>query len=530
MAGPATLPPMSPPTRGSRDREAHRHPRRRLQRGVDPGPGARPHPGRVPAAHRRGPRRRRRQRRRHLPGRPRLPAARRPTCRSRSSAIRATSATAATRRPATAGRSSTTSTSSCCSTATGSTRRRCCPTIVAPLERGEADAVFGSRMMDAGRARAGRHAALQVRRQPDPHPFENAVAGHGPDASGTPATAPTRVDALRDDPVRAQLRRLRLRHRDHPAAHEAGKRIAEIPIPTYYGDEICYVNGIELRPRRHRATSPATAPHKMGFGTGELAFATDDYELKDGADTSRTASCSAWLGDAAAVAGARPRLLRRPARRAAARARATTSPASTSSQTTAWASGSTEFVEADLDQGIPRRGRRRLTTSIAGRRRARARARARRRARPRPAICWRPAASLIVSVPNFGHWYPRLRVAVGPVRLRPPRHPRPRPRALLHPAAASSASSTAHRLRGGSLSTAPGCRSRSSTRRPARRRPVGGPARLRRRRRPRSASRSGRSCSPTSSSTSCAPDRRLSPPRAATRPRGHQTSGTWPSG
>ncbi len=26
---------------------------------------------------------------------------------------------------------------------------------------------------------------------------------------------------------------------------DAGKRIVEIPIPTYYGDEICYVNGMK---------------------------------------------------------------------------------------------------------------------------------------------------------------------------------------------------------------------------------------------------------------------------------------------
>ena len=26
--------------------------------------------------------------------------------------------------------------------------------------------------------------------------------------------------------------------------HEAGLRIVERPIPTYYGDEICYVNGL----------------------------------------------------------------------------------------------------------------------------------------------------------------------------------------------------------------------------------------------------------------------------------------------
>src|SRR3546814_4880096 len=27
--------------------------------------------------------------------------------------------------------------------------------------------------------------------------------------------------------------------------HEAGRRIAEVPIPTYYGDEICYVAGVD---------------------------------------------------------------------------------------------------------------------------------------------------------------------------------------------------------------------------------------------------------------------------------------------
>src|SRR3546814_1921448 len=27
--------------------------------------------------------------------------------------------------------------------------------------------------------------------------------------------------------------------------HEAGRRIAEVPIPTYYGDEICYVDGVK---------------------------------------------------------------------------------------------------------------------------------------------------------------------------------------------------------------------------------------------------------------------------------------------
>ncbi len=46
----------------------------------------------------------------------------------------------------------------------------------------------------------------------------------------------------------------------------------------------------------------------------------------------------------------------------------------------------------------------------------------------------RPGGSVITSIPNFGHWYPRGRVADRPLRLRRPGHPRPRPPALLHEA------------------------------------------------------------------------------------------------
>ena len=45
-----------------------------------------------------------------------------------------------------------------------------------------------------------------------------------------------------------------------------------------------------------------------------------------------------------------------------------------------------------------------------------------------------PGGSFVASVPNFGHWYPRAAGRARPVRLRPAGHPRPRPRALLHPA------------------------------------------------------------------------------------------------
>ena len=49
--------------------------------------------------------------------------------------------------------------------------------------------------------------------------------------------------------------------------HQQGKRIVEVPIPTYYGDEICYVNGmryakdVSLDVVRFRM-------RQMGFGDG----------------------------------------------------------------------------------------------------------------------------------------------------------------------------------------------------------------------------------------------------------------------
>ena len=63
---------------------------------------------------------------------------------------------------------------------------------------------------------------------------------------------------------------------------EAGKRIVEVPIPTYYGDEICHVNGLGYARDVTRDVVRYRA-HKMGFGTGELAFDSDAYDGKEAA-------------------------------------------------------------------------------------------------------------------------------------------------------------------------------------------------------------------------------------------------------
>ena len=265
------------------------------------------------------------------------------------------------------------------------------PEMVAPLERGEADAVFGSRMMSPGDARQGGM------------PLYKYVGNRSSPASRTrwPAASLTEwhsgyraysVDALRELPFEQQLRRLRLRHPDHPAAaSRRGCSIAEIPIPTYYGDEICYVNGLGYAARRHEGGRALPRCTRWASAPGETAFADDHYELKHGDDTSHGRILDLRRPHAAR-ADPRPRLRRRLARRAAARSRATRSPASTSQKHEGVGDRLDRFVEADLDDGIPPEVGRRLRRR-ARRRRARARAPPRRAARATSAAGSRPAGA-----------------------------------------------------------------------------------------------------------------------------------------
>src|SRR5258708_32932340 len=61
----------------------------------------------------------------------------------------------------------------------------------------------------------------------------------------------------------------------------AGKRILEIPIPTYYGDEICYVNGM----RYAKDVIKDVLEYRLvakGFGTSEWVPRPQDYAFNDG--------------------------------------------------------------------------------------------------------------------------------------------------------------------------------------------------------------------------------------------------------
>ena len=158
------------------------------------------------------------------------------------------------------------------------------PEIVAPLERGEADAVFGSRMMTPGGARKGGMPIYKLIGNKVLSTIENRLAGADLSEwhSGYRAYS---VAALRDVPFRANADGYHFDTQIIIQFHEAGKRIVEIPIPTYYGDEISYVNGpryaIDIvkdvikyrgpqdgpRQRRHRVRHrPLRAEGRFGHG------------------------------------------------------------------------------------------------------------------------------------------------------------------------------------------------------------------------------------------------------------------------
>ena len=129
------------------------------------------------------------------------------------------------------------------------------PDMVAPLLADEADAVFGSRMMVEGGARRGGMPLYKYVGNRILTTVENAVAGvdltewH----SGYRAYS---VAALRATAVRAQQRRLRLRHADHPPADRVRAAHRRDPDPDLLRRRDLPRQRSEVREGHHRRGVP----------------------------------------------------------------------------------------------------------------------------------------------------------------------------------------------------------------------------------------------------------------------------------
>ncbi len=281
--------------------------------------------------------------------------------------------------------------------------------IVAPIAGGDADVVMGSRMLTRGAARAGGMPTYKYLGNRILTRFQNTISDmdlsewhSGYRAFSVAALA--RIPFERnsdwfdfDTEVLLQL-------------NDSGARIVEVPIPTYYGDEICYVDGIRYA-RSVVADVLRYRLQRVGFGDNTLAVADGAYELKPD-DGSSHAQLIGWMShrfpsrvlDLGCADGFVADVLRGRGH-------------DVTGVDLAPRPGVKErvdrFVEADLDHGLPPavvaaepfdvvlaadvlehvREPEELLRELRG--------------------VLAPGGRVLVSVPNFGHWYPRLRVLSG---------------------------------------------------------------------------------------------------------------------
>lgn len=284
------------------------------------------------------------------------------------------------------------------------------PELVAPLDRDECDAVLGSRMMEPGAARRGGMPLYKYVGNRILTAWENAMAGTSLTEwhSGYRAYS---VHALRDIDFGRNSDGFDFDTQILLQLHHARKHILELPIPTYYGDEICHVNGL--------AYARDVALHTLRYRLRRVGFVADggpagnevadDYELKSSPNSSHRRlldwlaaieparildlGCADGLLSAHArklgheVVGVdiveRPGVLDRVDR----------------------------FVQADLDRGIPTDAGHDFDVVLAADVLEHVR---------EPEALLREASTrlrdggrVLASIPNFAHWYPRVRVMSG---------------------------------------------------------------------------------------------------------------------
>ena len=158
------------------------------------------------------------------------------------------------------------------------------PEILAPLLADEADAVFGSRTMIKGAARKGGMPLYKFAGNRILSRFENAALGTNLSEfhSGYRAYS---VSALKQLPFEKNSDGFNFDTQIIIQLHDAGMRIAEVPIPTYYGDEICYVDGLGYAADVTKDVITYRL-QKAGFGDGSRIALSEEYQLKPSEDSS----------------------------------------------------------------------------------------------------------------------------------------------------------------------------------------------------------------------------------------------------
>jgi glycosyltransferase involved in cell wall biosynthesis len=164
------------------------------------------------------------------------------------------------------------------------------PRLLAPLRDGSADAVFGSRMIERGAALKGGMPLYKFLGNKILTRIQNALLGTSLSEfhSGYRAYS---IRTLKRVPFRLNTNDFHFDTEIIIQLLNAGARIAELPIPTYYGNEICRVNGMKYAKDVLMATL-RNAAHRMGLlYQRRFDVAADDnahYDAKLGYPSSHT--------------------------------------------------------------------------------------------------------------------------------------------------------------------------------------------------------------------------------------------------
>lgn len=160
------------------------------------------------------------------------------------------------------------------------------PQLLAPLENGEADAVFGSRMAVTGAALKGGMPLYKYVGNRILTTFENAMLGMDLTEfhSGYRLYS---MAALRAIPFEKNTHDFHFDTQIIIQLHAAHKRILELPIPTYYGDEICHVNGMRYAKDVFLSVLQYRA-HELGLTSRPEYAIAATYNAKKSANSSHS--------------------------------------------------------------------------------------------------------------------------------------------------------------------------------------------------------------------------------------------------
>lgn len=284
----------------------------------------------------------------------------------------------------------------------------CIADLVDPLVRGEADAVFGSRMMHGGDARKGGMPLYKYVGNRVLTTFQNGVLGtHMTEFhSGYRAYS---VPALASVPFEENADGFNFDTQIILQFLDAGKRILEVPIPTYYGEEICYVNGMKYA-KDVSVDVLAYRLRKLGFGGGAGGSSVNvEYALKE-SEVSSHGQIVEWMRqmepcrvlDLGCSGGRLAEQLRAFGHRVT---------GVDVVEIPEVHDRVDRFLLADLSAGLPDGVGQDFDVVIAADVLEHV-------ARPEVLLeqlqsVLRPGGSIIASIPNFGHWYARARTALG---------------------------------------------------------------------------------------------------------------------